>query len=97
VTSGGVTVADINFIGTYTSATFQLTSGPGGTVKITDPAAGLQPGNERALKPDAGDFANSALFSQYMAVPFGLGPVGEHTPVTEPAVSGSTALLAHGH
>jgi hypothetical protein len=30
-------VAEINFVGSYTSANFQIGSGPGGHVKITDP------------------------------------------------------------
>jgi len=37
VSSGGQEVAEINFVGSYTSANFQIGSGPGGTLKITDP------------------------------------------------------------
>jgi len=37
VSSGGQEVADINFVGSYTSANFQIGSGPGGHLKITDP------------------------------------------------------------
>jgi hypothetical protein len=105
-------VADINFIGTYTSANFQFASGSGGKVEITDPAASLQAAltvgttlsyspianiNADALKPNAGQFANIALFSQYTAGQVALAPAGEHSPTSAPAVSGSTALLAHGH
>jgi hypothetical protein len=37
VSSGGQEVAEINFVGSYTLTNFQAGSGPGGTLKITDP------------------------------------------------------------
>jgi hypothetical protein len=37
VSSGGSAVAEINLVGNYTSATFHITSGAGGSVEITDP------------------------------------------------------------
>jgi hypothetical protein len=37
VSSGGQEVAEINFVGSYTSANFSIGSGPGGSLKITDP------------------------------------------------------------
>jgi hypothetical protein len=37
VSSGGQVVASIELVGTYTSSNFSVTSGVGGTIKITDP------------------------------------------------------------
>ena len=49
VSSGGTTVAEINLVGTYMTSNFHITSGIGGTVKITDPSvAEQQPGNAPA-------------------------------------------------
>ena len=37
VSSGGQVVADIEFAGSYSAGNFHISSGIGGTVKITDP------------------------------------------------------------
>ncbi len=42
VSSGGNIVAEINFVGSYTSANFHLAAGSDGKVKITDPLAAEQ-------------------------------------------------------
>jgi autotransporter passenger strand-loop-strand repeat protein len=50
VSSGGVTVASIEFIGAYSAGDFHITSGFGGTVAITDPGVF----NGGSIQPDAG-------------------------------------------
>ena len=48
VSSSGSVVASINFSGSYTTSSFHLTSGAGGTVEIFDPPAGPQKDTELA-------------------------------------------------
>jgi hypothetical protein len=112
VTSGGTVVADINFIGSYATSNFQIASGPGGRVKITDPATSLQAGFSAGATFDysgnaneiggisstvTGEGANGALFKQYMASQLAYAPGNNEAARTEPSVSGSTALLAQAH
>ncbi len=58
VSSGGTVVAKIDLIGTYSSGNFQIGSGAGGTVEITDPAV-VNGGEVHS--------ANIALFGSYIA------------------------------
>jgi autotransporter passenger strand-loop-strand repeat protein len=48
VLSGGTVVASINFFGSYTTSSFHITSGTGGTVEIFDPPAEPQKDTELA-------------------------------------------------
>jgi hypothetical protein len=69
-----VTVAQISFAGQYTTSSFKISSGPGGTVEITDPPA-TQPGSTGA--------ATSLAFGGHPTLaPFGgSSEVGKNTPV----------------
>jgi hypothetical protein len=58
VSSGGATVASIDFVGSYTSTNFQISSGSGGTVEITDPAV-VGGGSVTQSSPEA--FPHSGL------------------------------------
>jgi hypothetical protein len=51
VSSGGTVVASINFSGSYTTSSFHLTSGTGGTVEIFDPPA--EPQKDTQLATDS--------------------------------------------
>jgi hypothetical protein len=84
VTSGGSTVAEIDLVGNYQSATFNLsaytgTIGTYGSVEITDPAAATAIGTAPTLAstansaPSLVNYAgagNVALFGSYMAAQF---------------------------
>ena len=87
-----VTVAQISFVGHYTTSSFKISSGPGGTVEITDPPV-AQPGSIGA--------ATSLAFGGHPTLaPFGGGSeVGRSTPVAGggPAANpaANVALLAN--
>jgi hypothetical protein len=68
-----VTVTQISFAGQYTTSSFKISSGPGGTVEITDPPA-AQPGSTGA--------ATSLAFGGHPTLaPFGgNSEVGKNTP-----------------
>jgi hypothetical protein len=74
VSSGGSAVASIDLVGHYTSASFHISSGAGGSVEIIDPSivgGGLQS-------------ANIALLGNYMAASFVIAAGGHGgTFVTE--------------
>jgi hypothetical protein len=93
VTSGGSVVASINFSGSYTTSSFHLTSGAGGTVEIFDPPVltALAGNHDRDDATDAGDGGNRDGARSH------LGSIGSSTsshdatgltyPPTEKAIS----------
>jgi hypothetical protein len=86
VTSGGVTVAKIAMIGSYTSANFHLAAGSGGSgTIITDPSAA--PAHS----------ANVGLLGNYIAASFATVAAGNGgTPLGE-ATQTHSALLTNPH
>ena len=92
--SGG----EINLVGNYTSAHFQITSGASGSVEITDPRAGEQPPGgtlELAGIPSA----NIALLANYMAASFvtAAGIAGGTVITQEAQAAIQQPLLTHPH
>jgi len=87
-----VTVAQISFAGQYTTSSFKISSGPGGTVEITDPPV-AEPGSTGA--------AMSLAFGGHPTLaPFaGSSEVGKNTPAAggSPVASlgANLALLAN--
>ena len=69
-----VTVAQISFVGQYSTSSFKIGSGTGGTVEITDPPV---------AQPSSAGAATSLAFGGHPTLaPFGGGSeVGRSTPV----------------
>lgn len=81
-------VAQISFVGQYTTSSFKISSGPDGTVEITDPPV-AEPGSSGAA-------ATLALGGQTTLVPFGGGgEVGGHAPVTGGGLLANLGLFAN--
>jgi len=91
VSSGGVVVAEINLAGAYTATDFRFTSGPGDTVKITDPPAGTV--TSGAVTPLV---CNVPLLGSYMASLFASVEGQVSTQVTAETAH-SVAALASPH
>jgi hypothetical protein len=83
VSSGSVAVADIAMSGTFTTASFHLGAGVGGSVKIIDPPPVVN--------------ANVALFVQYIAASFASPGAEAGMLIATAPAAGSTALLATPH
>jgi autotransporter passenger strand-loop-strand repeat protein len=111
VTSGGISVS-IKLIGTYTSNSFTISHDPGNHVEIIDPPvvakggfatpatlgyAGIVNPTESLFTAGENRIANVPLLQQQMAAQFAPIVHDHNTLVGAAAVSGSTALLAHGH
>ena len=68
VSSGGQVVASIEFAGTYSAGNFHISSGIGGTVKITDPGVvdggSVQFGNGQAFPQHGIDLPDIAFGAQ---------------------------------
>ena len=71
VSSAGTLVASIKFAGSYSTANFDLVSGAGNTLAITDPAV------------SNGGSANIALLANYMATSFVSGSTGYGSVFTD--------------
>ena len=89
VSSGGTLVASIHMLGSYSAGDFQISSGSGGTVEITDP--GVVGGGVQS--------ANIALFGSYIAGSF-VTAAGEQggTVISEAAQpANQQPMLTHPH
>ncbi len=84
VSSGGSAVASIYLVGHYTSASFHISSGTGGSLEIIDPPV------------VGGGFANIALLGNYMASMFATSAVHGSALTTETQTS-QQPLLTHPH
>ena len=87
VSSGGQVVASIEFAGTYSAGNFHISSGIGGTVKITDPGVvrgSVRFGNGQALPQHGIDLPNIAFGAQIVRLP------------REPTENGGTLTLSDG-
>jgi hypothetical protein len=100
VSSGGNIVAEISFVGSYTSANFHLAAGSDGKVKITDPLAAEQ----HATLGYAGNWASgtlagghaAALLGNAIAATFVTAAGGHGGALTaEAALTAQPSLLTH--
>jgi autotransporter passenger strand-loop-strand repeat protein len=83
-----VTVAQISFAGQYTTSSFKISSGPDGTVEITDPPV-AEPGSSGAA-------ATLALGGHSTLAPFGGGnEVAGRAPVTGGGLLANLGLFAN--
>ena len=100
VSSGGQEVAAINFIGSYSSANFHVTSGAGGTVEITDPTVpnggSAEPGAAGGLPPQGIDLPNIAFGAHTtLAYAQNSADTGDMLTVTDGRHAASFALLGN--
>jgi hypothetical protein len=111
VTSGGSSVS-IHMVGTYTSNSFTKGHDAGGHLELSDPPVVAQGGfgtpatlgyaqdlnrGEHPFAAGENDIANVALLQQHMTAQFALVTHDQNAPLGAAAVSGSSALLAHGN
>ena len=111
VSSGGQAVACITLIGNYSAANFHVTSGIGGSVKITDPGVvngGSVQGNAQAFPGHGIDLPNIAFGAQTTLAYAQNGPTtgtltvgdGRHTAnlaLLGYSMAGSFVATADGH